>query len=431
MQLFVSIKGILRIRISLKISLEQYTLFFKQEKFIQCGYFFVIAVRQFTFAFILVVLNNFPALSLFLFILTNLTIIFSQLRISPYKSTVYQFRDIATEISFALIHFMSFFLISNCKIKTDQRSQLGWAIVLFALFIMLANFAVLFKEQYEMIKETYHKCKARQSSRRVQDADKNDSKPQAVPIDGALQRQNSTNSLNQNQDNMSVYNVKVNDQVIGQNNDPLLSQVKATNKQTTQQIIYESQAVSKDVIGAEQVESGMNFLQLPSSTTTKQQFSKFSLSIQSQQLKLQVNSPALQDSSNQEQEINGQDSGKTPSKSQISESNCDLTNNSQRQQSGEIQVNLNDGIEIKPDEKSPKNNAIIINDNNVNEDLHEFNISHNSSLIQILDQNSSVIQFLQGKDDGQGDVIQGNQGKKKKKIRRKKVRKEVNDKQPK
>lgn len=175
--------------------------FFHRNSFLQCGYYLVITLRQLAFAFILTVLNDCPALSLCLLILTNMVVIYLTLRVSPYKKRIYQWKDIVTEISFALIHYMSFYLVNNDRSKIEERAKLGWAIVSLVMVIMLMNFLVLFREQFEMIKELCQKCRQRAlkvSDKEKQLAKRTRQRPEMPKADSVLHLNQSLDTAQQN-----------------------------------------------------------------------------------------------------------------------------------------------------------------------------------------------------------------------------------------
>jgi hypothetical protein len=86
--------------------------FFRSENVLQSGFFAVVAIRKFLFAFFLVFFNNYPFLDLIVFDLLSLAMILTVLKYKPYETLIYTLRDIISEVGFMVVY-----TVKNLKSK--------------------------------------------------------------------------------------------------------------------------------------------------------------------------------------------------------------------------------------------------------------------------------------------------------------------------
>lgn len=70
----------------------------------------VITLRKLLLSLIIVFLNDYPRIDIFLLITVNIISIYLNWKIKPYKNAAFTFRDIICELCFIGIHFSSLFL---------------------------------------------------------------------------------------------------------------------------------------------------------------------------------------------------------------------------------------------------------------------------------------------------------------------------------
>lgn len=84
--------------------------FFRSENVLQSGFFAVISIRKFIFAFFLVFFNDYPILNLIVFDFLCISMIYIVLKYKPYATKLYTIRDIVSEFGFFFAHTSTFFL---------------------------------------------------------------------------------------------------------------------------------------------------------------------------------------------------------------------------------------------------------------------------------------------------------------------------------
>jgi hypothetical protein len=120
--------------------------FFNSQSVWQTSFFSIVAVRKFLFAFTLVFLNDYPALSLSILIFLSYSIIlFIKLKI-PYSSAIYRWRDYATEVGFITLHASSYPLLDT-NISFSKMNMIGYVqITAIALIGAVHAISILYEQ---------------------------------------------------------------------------------------------------------------------------------------------------------------------------------------------------------------------------------------------------------------------------------------------